>query len=41
MTPTSTEALRDLAGSSLVTARERTQLLTGCIGDVREVPHQR
>jgi iron(II)-dependent oxidoreductase len=33
MTPTSTEALRDLAGSSLVTARERTQLLTGCIGD--------
>jgi len=33
MTPTSTEALRDLAGSSLVTARERTQLLTGCVGD--------
>ena len=31
MTPTSTEALRDLAGSSLVTARERTQLLTSCV----------
>jgi gamma-glutamyl hercynylcysteine S-oxide synthase len=33
MTPTSTEALRDLVASSLVTARERTQLLTGCVDD--------
>jgi gamma-glutamyl hercynylcysteine S-oxide synthase len=33
MTPTSAEALRDLAASSLVMARERTQLLTGCVDD--------
>jgi gamma-glutamyl hercynylcysteine S-oxide synthase len=33
MTTTSTEALRDLVASSLVTARERTQLLTGCVDD--------
>src|SRR5215469_3141721 len=33
MTPTSAEALRDLVASSLVTARERTQLLTGCVDD--------
>jgi gamma-glutamyl hercynylcysteine S-oxide synthase len=33
MTATSTEALRDLAARSLVTARERTQLLTGCVDD--------
>src|SRR5499427_6851054 len=33
MTPTSTEALRDLVASSLVTARERTQLLTGCVDE--------
>jgi gamma-glutamyl hercynylcysteine S-oxide synthase len=33
MTSTPAEALRDLAASSLVTARERTQLLTGCVDD--------
>jgi gamma-glutamyl hercynylcysteine S-oxide synthase len=33
MTPTGTEALRDLVASNLVTARERTELLTGCIDD--------
>src|SRR5215472_15005113 len=33
MTPTSAEALRDLVASSLVRARERTQLLTGCVDD--------
>src|SRR5215831_11150224 len=33
MTPTGTEALRDLVASNLVTARERTELLTGCVGD--------
>ncbi len=33
MTPTGTEALRDLAASNLVAARERTQLLTGCVDD--------
>jgi iron(II)-dependent oxidoreductase len=33
MTPTGTEALRDLVASNLVTARERTGLLTGCVGD--------
>jgi gamma-glutamyl hercynylcysteine S-oxide synthase len=33
MTPTGTEALRDLVASSLATARERTQLLTGCVDD--------
>ena len=31
MTPTGAEALRDLVASSLVTARERTELLTGSI----------
>ena len=33
MTPTGTEAeaLRDLVASNLVTARERTELLTGCV----------
>ena len=33
MTPTGTEALRDLVASSLATARDRTQLLTGCVDD--------
>src|SRR5215469_3815968 len=33
MTPTGTEALRDLVASNLVTARERTELLTGSVGD--------
>src|SRR6266566_4911936 len=35
MTPTGTEAeaLRDLVASNLVTARERTELLTGCVDD--------
>ena len=33
MTPTSTEALRDLVAANLVTARERTELLTGSVGD--------
>src|SRR5262249_57311579 len=33
MTPRGTEALRDLVASNLVTARERTELLTGCIDD--------
>src|SRR5499427_584169 len=33
MTPTSTEALRDLVASSLVTARERTQLLTDAVDE--------
>ena len=33
MTPTGAEALRDLVASHLVTARERTELLTGCIDD--------
>src|SRR5215475_10150018 len=33
MTPTSAEALRDLVASNLVTARERTELLTGCVDD--------
>src|SRR5215813_4984544 len=31
MTPTSTEALRDLVARNLVTARERTELLTGSV----------
>ena len=33
MTPTGTEALRDLVASSLAAARDRTQLLTGCVDD--------
>src|SRR5438046_10557343 len=33
MTPTSTEALRDLVARNLVAARERTELLTGSIDD--------
>ena len=33
MTPTGTEALRDLVATNLVTARERTELLTGSVGD--------
>jgi gamma-glutamyl hercynylcysteine S-oxide synthase len=33
MTPTGTEALRDLVASNLLTARERTELLTGCVDD--------
>src|SRR5215472_10521827 len=33
MTPTSTEALRDLVARNLVTARERTELLTGSVDD--------
>ncbi len=33
MTSTGTEALRDLVASNLVAARERTELLTGCIDD--------
>ncbi len=33
MTPTGTEALRDLAASNLVAARARTEILTGCVGD--------
>jgi len=33
MTPTGTEALRDLVASNLVAARERTELLTGSVGD--------
>jgi len=33
MTPTGTEALRDLVASNLATARERTELLTGCVDD--------
>jgi iron(II)-dependent oxidoreductase len=33
MTPTGTEALRDLVASNLVTARERTELLTDSVGD--------
>src|SRR5256885_16590110 len=33
MTPASTEELRDLVASNLVTARERTELLTGCVDD--------
>jgi iron(II)-dependent oxidoreductase len=33
MTPTGTEALRDLVASNLVTARQRTELLTGSVGD--------
>src|SRR5690348_4717003 len=33
MTPTGTEALRDLVASNLVTARERTELLTSSVGD--------
>ena len=33
MTPTGTEALRDLVASNLVTARERTELLTASVGD--------
>ena len=33
MTTTSTEGLRDLVASSLETARERTELLTGCVDD--------
>src|SRR5262252_2134292 len=33
MTPTGTEALRDLVASNLVAARERTELLTGCVDD--------
>src|SRR5690242_21132081 len=33
MTPTSTEALRDLVASNLVAARERTELLTGSVDD--------
>jgi iron(II)-dependent oxidoreductase len=33
MTPTGAEALRDLVASNLVTARERTELLTGCVDD--------
>src|SRR5262249_37250669 len=33
MTLTGTEALRDLVASNLVTARERTELLTGSVGD--------
>jgi gamma-glutamyl hercynylcysteine S-oxide synthase len=33
MTPTGTEALRDLVARNLVTARERTELLTGSVGD--------
>jgi iron(II)-dependent oxidoreductase len=33
MTSTGTEALRDLVASNLVTARERTELLTGSVGD--------
>src|SRR5215472_3779988 len=33
MTPTSTEALRDLVARHLVTARERTELLTGSVDD--------
>src|SRR5690348_11423020 len=33
MTPTGTEALRDLVARNLVTARERTELLTGCVDD--------
>ena len=34
MTSTGAEALRDLVASNLVTARERTELLTGSVGDV-------
>jgi gamma-glutamyl hercynylcysteine S-oxide synthase len=33
MTPNGTEALRDLVAGNLVTARERTELLTGCVDD--------
>jgi len=33
MTPTGAEALRDMVASSLVAARERTELLTGCVDD--------
>jgi gamma-glutamyl hercynylcysteine S-oxide synthase len=33
MTPTGTEALRELAASSLLAARERTHLLTGSVDD--------
>jgi iron(II)-dependent oxidoreductase len=33
MTPTGTEALRDLVASNLVSARERTELLTGSVDD--------
>src|SRR5579862_5329101 len=33
MTPTGTEALRDLVASNLITARERTELLTGSVDD--------
>jgi gamma-glutamyl hercynylcysteine S-oxide synthase len=33
MTPTSTEALRDLVASNLATARARTEMLTGCVDD--------
>src|SRR5215467_12406696 len=33
MTPTGTEALRDLVASNLVAARARTELLTGCVDD--------
>ena len=33
MTPTSTEALRDLVARNLAAARERTELLTGSIDD--------
>src|SRR6516165_6830919 len=33
MTPTGTEALRDLVARNLVAARERTELLTGSIDD--------
>jgi iron(II)-dependent oxidoreductase len=33
MTPTGTEALRDLVARNLVAARERTELLTGSVGD--------
>src|SRR5215471_6509944 len=33
MTPTGTEALRDLVARNLVAARERTELLTGSVDD--------
>jgi gamma-glutamyl hercynylcysteine S-oxide synthase len=33
MTPTGAEGLRDLVASNLVAARERTELLTGCVDD--------